>query len=401
MLVLAGCAGRPLAVPMPPEVPPPTLAVDLHLHVSMVQAAKPFFRGESGSGPLARSGSTRLDNQIEESQLHAAGLKLALAAVWPPFELRPGRSALDEAIHQLRELQQFGRRQPGFAIVSSAAQARTAIARGRIALLPAVEGGEGIREVDDVDRLWLAGARTLSLVHFDNNALGGAAYGQISRNLLGIKTEALEPRGLTDLGRAAVERMIALGIVIDLSHASDALSVDVLNLTEPLGVPVLNTHSGARALLPMERSISDALAARITQAGGLVGIPVFDKMVADVPESARFPGFVPNTCDEVVAHWLHLAKVAGAGSLTLGSDFNGFITRHAPGGSCPNGLRNTGDLPALWAALVTHGLPREALDEMGEKFLTLVEKVEAKADPVARKAARRIRRIDVGPYEGP
>ena len=60
-----------------------------------------------------------------------------------------------------------------------------------------------------------------------------------------------------------------------------------------------------------------------------------------------------------------------------------------------------GDLPALWAALEAHGIPRAALDGMGEKFLRLLEQVEAKADPAARAAAARLRRIDDAPFEAP
>ncbi len=397
---LMGCA-HPLAEPLPEAQPAPVLAVDLHLHVTMSQGAKPIFRGEPGGVDLATHGSTRLFNQITEPQLHASGLRLALGALWPPFELRPGRRAIDEALHQLQAQREFSLRQPGFAVVRSAAEARLALKRGRIALLPQLEGGEGITEVADVDRLWVAGVRAITVVHFASSAIGGAARGQTVKNVFGITLSGLEPLGLTPLGKEVIARMIALGIVIDLAHSSDALTRDVLEITEPLGVPVINSHSPARALMPMERSISDENAARIARGGGLIGVTVFDKMVSDVAAAERWPGFVPGTCDEVVAHWLYLARVAGAPSLTLGTDFNGFITRHPPGGSCPHGLRNVGDLPELFAALQAHGVPRTALDGMGEQLLTLVEKVEAKADPAAREAARQVRSIDPDLFDAP
>jgi len=367
----------------------------------MAQAAKPIFKGEPGDGNLTWRANSQLMNQIDEAQLHAAGVKLALGSVWPPYGLRPGRSSFDEALDQLFGLQQFGERRPGFAVVFSAAQARQAVARGRIAVLPAVEGGEGILEVDDVDRLWMAGMRAITLQHFVSSALGGAAIGQNAFNVFGIRTEALEPQGLTPLGKVVVERLMDLGVVLDLAHSSDALCRDVLDLAEARGVPLINSHSAARALLSIERSIPDALAARIVKGGGLVGVTINDKMTAHVPEPQRWPGFVPDTCDDVVAHWLYLAKITGAQSLALGSDFNGFITRHPGGGSCPNGLRNVGDLPDLWAALEAHGVPHAALDGMGERFLTLVEKVEAKAKPEAKAAARKVRRIDAELFAAP
>ena len=95
------------------------------------------------------------------------------------------------------------------------------------------------------------------------------------------------------------------------------------------------------------------------------------------------------TCDDLLAHWKHLASVVGPAALVLGSDVNGFITRSSAGGLCPDGLRNYGDLPQLWGALVASGVPREALDGMANKLLGLVERVESRADASAQASARR------------
>ena len=159
LFLVAACAGRPLAPVIPEPVPAPRVVADLHLHVTMCQMAKPVFKGEPGSGSLTWNPSTILINQIDEAQLRSTGVTLALGSVWPNFNARVGRTQLGEALYGLHALRDFTRRQPGFAVVHSAAQARTALARGRIALFPTVEGGEGIREVDDVDRLWRAGMR--------------------------------------------------------------------------------------------------------------------------------------------------------------------------------------------------------------------------------------------------
>ncbi len=391
-LGLVGCRSvRPMAEPMPEPVPAPSVVVDLHLHMAMSKSARPVFKGESGSGILTWDEKSILVNQIEESQLHAAGLRIALGSVWPAFAMRAGRSKFDSAIDGLYELQAFAKRRPGFAVVHSVAQIRQALTSGRIAVLPTLEGGEGIESVEDVDRLWLAGMRAITLMHFVNTSIGGAAKGQNQRNLLGIKTDELETLGLTELGKQVVTRMMDLGILLDLAHASDALSRDVLDLAEARGIPVVNSHSAARAYLASERSIPDDLAVRIAKGGGLVGVVLNDKMVTSVPPEARWPGFVEGTCDEVVAHWLHLAGLVGEENLVLGSDFNGFITRHGKGGSCPNGLRNASDLPALWAALEARGISRAALNGMDEKFFTLLEKVEQGSDPKVQVLAKQVR----------
>jgi microsomal dipeptidase-like Zn-dependent dipeptidase len=94
-----------------------------------------------------------------------------------------------------------------------------------------------------------------------------------------------------------------------------------------------------------------------------------------------------------VAHWKHLASVVPPAQLTLGSDFNGMISRPAPGGSCPDGVRNTGDLETLYGALVKHGVPQTAIDGMGWRFLELWEALEKRADPAVREHA-----LEANPY---
>lgn len=366
----------------------------------MRSAAKPLFQGESGSGGLASSADQILVNQVDGPSLRAAGVRLVLGAVWPPFRLRPGRSARGEALNQLEELSRFTRRHPDFALAGSSQEARSALSRGRIAVLPSVEGGEGIGAVEDVDLYFAAGARSLTLVHFTGNALAGAAHGQI-RRAFGLSTNGRSEDGLTPLGRAAVQRMIQLGMLIDLAHASDRTSLDVLQLTEVAGVPVMNSHAGARALTPMERNLPDELAGRIARGGGVLGVTSFRAFLANVPEAARLPDHQPGSCDDLVAHWLHLARVAGPEAITLGSDFNGTVARPRPGGSCPAGLRNSEDLPGLFAAIEAHGVPRSALDAMGERVLRALEAVETRADPAARAAARARRPPQEDPFDVP
>ena len=65
----------------------------------MSAAAKPFMKGEPGTGPLTSTSSERLINGVSATQLHATGVTLVFGGLWPPLRLRPGRTALDEALH--------------------------------------------------------------------------------------------------------------------------------------------------------------------------------------------------------------------------------------------------------------------------------------------------------------
>ncbi len=365
----------------------PRFALDAHSHLTMRGAAKPLFVGEPGLGAPTTSPSARLTNQVDPVQLHAAGGQLVVAALWPPFNVRPGRTAFDEALHQVDLLDDFVARHPEFATVRDSAAVAAVLAQHRLAVLAQVEGAEGLTRVDDVDRWYAAGVRCVTLVHFVSSGVGGAAAGQVQRLLFGASPQGVTAEGLSEFGRAVVNRMLDLGIIIDLAHASDATARDVLDLTEARGVPVIVSHTGARALLPLERNVSDALAQRIAAHGGLIGVNLNTGQTSTPPEFET-PNHHRGTCDDVAAHWVHLASVVPATSLMLGSDSNGLIGRAGPGGACPGGLANTATWPQLWAALVARGVPREALDGMGDAFVELWRRVERGADPRAQAHAR-------------
>lgn len=378
-----------MTLPLLPPAAPLTLGVDTHLHLTMSSAAKPVVRGEPGDGILATSPKQRLVNSVTESQLHSTGVRLVFAGLWPPFELRPSRSSLEESLHQLRELDEFTQRRAGFGIANDTKHARRILANGRIAVLPQVEGGEGITKVEDVDALYAGGARVITVVHFVSTQLGAAAHGQVGWALFRSGEGELDAGGLSALGRQVVTRMMELGIVIDVAHASDAFVRDVLSLTEARGVPIVVSHTGARAFVNIERNLSDELAKRIAASGGLIGVTLYDQMLATPQAAFISPQHQPGTCDDLVAHWKHFASVVPPEALVFGSDVNGFITRPAAGGLCPDGVRTYGDINAVWSALVANGVPRSALDGMGERLLRLVEAVESKADPRAQAESKR------------
>ncbi|OJT22470.1 hypothetical protein BO221_22080 [Archangium sp. Cb G35] len=382
-----GCAGlRP-----PPEEPalavaPEVLRADLHVHVTMRAALGPLFQGEPGDGVLAGSHAERFVNQVDAAALRRAGVRLILATVWPPPATRPGRSALGEALHQLTELEAFTRRNPDFVLAHGAAEARRKLADGQLVLIPAIEGGEGIQRVEDVDLLYAAGARSITLVHFVDNPLADAADDQFGAVVGGLANG--RDGGLTPLGVDAVRRMIQLGILIDVAHASDRTIEEVLAIAGPAGAPLLYSHTGAG--WAATRCLSTPLAQRIAEGGGLIGIGLFRSPFQEVPLSERWEGFQPGTCDDDVAHWLHYARQAGPEAVMLGSDFSSAILRARPGGACAQGLRHTGDLPTLFSALEAHGLSRDTLDNSGERLLRLLEAVERRADPSVLSSARNL-----------
>ena len=116
------------------------------------------------------------------------------------------------------------------------------------------------------------------------------------------------PTGLTELGRKAVAEMNAQGVAIDISHANEATSKDVLALSKQ---PVLITHGGAKAVHEHPRNKSDEILKAVADKGGVIGIYDLPYLTASPKQPAL---------DDYMAHMAHVLKVCGEDHVGVGSD---------------------------------------------------------------------------------
>ncbi len=194
-------------------------------------------------------------------------------------------------------------------------------AEGLKALL-ALEGMHALEGREEaMTELHSEGFRMMGLVHFFDNDVAGSAHG-------------VAKYGLTDFGRSLVPRMEALGITIDLAHASPAAVEDILDMATK---PVVVSHGGVQGTCPGRRNLSDAQLKRIAANGGVVGIGYWKGAVCDASVAG------------IVAAMLHVAEVAGIDHVGLGSDFDGTIASPF----------DTTGLPMITEALLDSGLPRD------------------------------------------
>jgi microsomal dipeptidase-like Zn-dependent dipeptidase len=166
-----------------------------------------------------------------------------------------------------------------------------------------------------------AGFRMMGLAHHFDNEVAGSAHG-------------VDKYGLTELGRSLIPRMEALGITIDLAHASPAAIEDTLATATK---PVVVSHGGVQGTCPGQRNLSDAQLRSIAENGGVIGIGYWKAAVCD----ASLKG--------IVAAILHTIKVAGIDHVGLGSDFDGNVASPF----------DTTGLPLLTGSLLAAGLSDE------------------------------------------
>lgn len=177
---------------------------------------------------------------------------------------------------------------------------RGALAGGKAAAMLSVEDGAALDgDIDNLYRLHDRGVRFLTLTWNGRNELGDGVM-------------VPDGGGLTAFGRAVVREMGALGMAVDVSHLSERGFWDVMELDAG---PVCATHSNAKAVCGHPRNLTDAQFRAIAQAGGVVGVNVYDKFVTDggpcgVPEVYRH-----------IAHFMELD--GGAEHIGIGTDFDG------------------------------------------------------------------------------
>lgn len=189
--------------------------------------------------------------------------------------------------------------------------------------------------LDRVDSLYALGFRMGGLTHFFDNEVGGSAHG-VSRG------------GLTALGRQVIARMEALGMLVDLAHASPPLIDDVLAIATR---PVVVSHTGVAATCPGPRNLTDDQLRRIAATGGVIGIGYWDGAVCDI---------TPASVARAIAH---AVSVAGEDHVALGSDWDGAVTT----------AFDASELVQVTGALLDAGLaPSVIAKVMGENVLALL-----------------------------
>lgn len=152
--------------------------------------------------------------------------------------------------------------------------------------------------------------------------------------------------GLTDLGRAMVREMDALGIVHDLSHLSQRATDELLELTD---TTIVATHSNCRTLLDgqSQRHLSDETIREIARRGGVIGANLFAPFVrSDLGDGER-----PSIAD-AVRHIEHICEVMGhRRGVGLGSDLDGGFSAER----LPVGIDSPADFPKITQSLAARG----------------------------------------------
>ena len=225
--------------------------------------------------------------------------QLAIVQGWP---IATWTSLTARALHHADMLQTMQKQAPEeFSLILTANDLQTLLSRraNGDTIVGGLLGTEGSHALDgkleNIDVLYDAGFRMMSLQHFFDNKLGGSLHGESGA-------------GLSEFGYKALSQMQAKNIMIDVSHSSTQVVEDVLAISEK---PLIVSHTGLYGHCASRRNISDELMIKIAKAGGLIGIGNWDGAVCEP------------TPKNIVKALRYGIDLLGEDHIALGSDFDG------------------------------------------------------------------------------
>jgi membrane dipeptidase len=214
--------------------------------------------------------------QVDLPRMAAGGLDAAFLVVYVgqgPRTPEGHADAMAAAERKYSAIEALLARYPDrIRLATTPGQVRANHADGVLSAMIGIENGYSLgREVDNLDRAHARGARYLGITHTGHNDLCTS-----SGVLEAFGDAPAGDTGLSDLGRRFVARANDLGVMLDVSHASDACVRDVLAASR---APVIASHSSARALADHPRNLSDAQLRAIAAGGGVAQMVAYTYFV--------------------------------------------------------------------------------------------------------------------------
>jgi membrane dipeptidase len=295
-------------------------------------------------------------------KLRAGGVGAQFWAAYVPVTtMDSGPHPAVYALEQIDLIKRLCAKYPrDLAMARTAADIERNFKAGRVSCLIGIEGGHAIENSLGALRMFATlGVRYITLTHWRSLSWATAS------------TDTAH-RGLSAFGRDVVHEMNRLGILVDLSHVNDATMSDALHATR---VPIMFSHSSARALTHHSRDVPDSILKLVRANGGIVmvnfnpafvseAVRVYEDSMAGRARALRAAGAdsgvvadslkawgarAPKaTLAQAADHIEHIRDVAGVDAVGLGSDFDGIT-------EVPLGLEDVSKFPDLLAELLRRG----------------------------------------------
>ncbi len=290
---------------------------DMHCDtISEIWESRKQSVSQNGGSPQQLS---RNDLHIDIRKMKKAGYLLQNFALY--VDLKKGLDPFEyvmELIDVFRE--EMGKNKNDIGVIKTYDEILANERQGKMsALMTIEEGGCCKGEIGNLERLYQLGARMMTLTWNYPNELASpnlflksAEKGSTLKNDEGFNLFD-SSRGVTEKGFFFIQRMEELGMIIDVSHLSDAGFWDIVQHTKK---PFVASHSNARALCGHCRNLTDDMIRAVAGRGGVIGLNFYGCFLNETNDSH-------SRVARMAAHARHMLNVGGSGCLGLGSDFDG------------------------------------------------------------------------------
>jgi membrane dipeptidase len=346
------------------------LTIDSHIDWPIRQIFNPGFDPGIGHPPkLLNSG------QWDLVRMEVGGLDGVFMSIFTPQRSLTDQGyaqAKDLANRMIKRTERFVSNHPDRAAIALSPKDTYRLEReGKRAIFMGMENGYPLgTNLKAVQSFYNQGIRYITLTHSKNNQLGDSST-----------DKQQQWRGLSPFGRAVVQEMNRIGMMVDISHVHDDTFWDVIRLTK---APIIASHSNARKLRDVPRNLDDKMLRAIKAKGGVVQLGLlgdYVKAVAQSPQrqaalakltdrqAARFQGklsqaevtdllnklqaiddqypAVKPTLANAIDHLDRMVAIMGIDHVGIGSDFDG--------GGGLSGIEDVSQMPNITQELLARG----------------------------------------------
>ena len=342
------------------------------------------------------------DGQIDLPRMRQGGIDALLFSLFVSEEYYPARLETQHAL-RLVDLakKQVAANRATIEFALNAEDIDRIHKAGKIAAVLDLEGGFNLDgDLDVLRKLYGLGLRSAQLPA--HNWANGFADSCCAKS---------KWHGLNEQGRAVVKEMNRLGMLINVSHASDETMEQTIDLSSD---PVVATHHGLRSVNPIPRNMPDHLLKKLAAKGGVMGFQIGNEFhnvklfewrtrqrgrtfwdtsdigkkeasmtIAQIDRLAapKFPMVgtnAPESLKMTPGEWVAVVdraiRLVGEDHIALGSDFDG-------GPTLPRGMRDVRDLPLITEAMLQRGYSEERIRKfLGGNLLRVFRQVTGKRE---------------------
>ncbi|MBN1559845.1 membrane dipeptidase [candidate division KSB1 bacterium] len=211
-----------------------------------------------------------------------------------------------------------------------------------IGIIHNMEGAHCLEgKIDNLDKFFQRGVAYMTLAHFYANEAVHPCfpYPESVQKVGCFKGDRNLVLGLTTFGEEVIEKMIELGMILDITHCTPMARCRIYDIVGQRA-PIIASHVGAYAVNPNPYNLRNEEIKKISDSGGVTAV-IFMNYWLMPHATNRGLNFISRT----IEHFIH---AGGIDHVAIGTDFDGFTDR-------PDDLPNAAELPRLTQRLIADG----------------------------------------------